>query len=65
MPKKENIFSERNNPRVEEDSITIHPRPGGPHHKPSHKPGKSVNPFPDKSQDADRHNGTRHKDSQK
>jgi len=66
MSKKENISNERNNPGAEEGSVTIHPRNPGSHHKPEHKPSESAgNPFPDKSQDADRHSGTRHKDSQK
>jgi len=60
------MSSERNTPIVDQDAATIHPRPAGPHHKPGHKSSEAVgNPFPDKSQDADRHNKVRHEDSQK
>jgi len=66
MSKKENISNERHNARAEEDSVTIHPRYPSSHTKPSHKPDESVkSPFADESQDKDRHNKIRHKNSQK
>jgi len=68
MSEKKYISSERHdaNALTEEEASAIHPRPAGPHHKPGHKPDESVKPrFLGESQDADRHNKTRHEDSQK